>query len=248
MSNDDISAVPNDDASALPGDDVSAIPGDDASALPGEDQQPPEKKKRKTRGILLILLSVVLVCAGVTIGIVSFLPGTKAGDLTDMEGNVVVPDDPSATSSAFLQAADMVTDDGGDGFVIPSVNLHVPLGSVNEVDGVMNPPNFTSAFWIRNRGVSLDAADQGTVYIVAHTARAGKAPGNYVQSNGQILVKNGDFIMANQRTYTVTDTFTVPQDQIGGREELWANTPGMLVFVTCATTTVNLVIVGQLQS
>jgi len=222
----------------------------DISVVPGDEQEPKRKKRRG--GVLLIVLSVALILGGGGLAIYSFFPHTPAGALLDMENNVVVPDSPEATSSAFLEAADLVADDGGEGFVIPSVNLHVPLGSVNEVNGVMNPANFTSAFWIRNRGVSLENASQGTVYIVAHAARYGKAPGNIVQDNEQSLVKAGDFITANGVTFEVTGTKIIPQDQIETVSEIWADTPGMLVFVTClqkndhTPPTDNLILIAQL--
>ena len=148
----------------------------------------------------------------------------------------------------------MVADDGGEGFSIPSVGLQAPLGSVNEVDGVMNPPNFTSVFWIRNRGVSLDNANQGTIYITARSIRYGIAPGNYLQDHEKILVKTGEYIQVNQRTYQITNAEIIGKTDIGKHNELWANTPGMLVFVTdlerndYATSTNYLVIVGQLVS
>ena len=201
-----------------------------------------------------LLLAILLICGGIGVGVYTMWPKATAGDLVDLEGNIVVPDDADATSPAFLEAADMVEDDGGDGFSIPSVGLHVPLGSINEVDGVMNPPNFTSAFWIRNRGVSVDNADQGTVYIVAHSIQGGRAPGNYLQDHEQILVKAGDYVKVNDKTYAITDVQLILKTEIGSHEELWANTPGMLVFVTClqrndhAASTNNLVVVGQLIS
>lgn len=221
------------------------------SAVSGEQQ--PEKKKKRRGGLWITLLCAVLILGGGGLAVYSFIPHPpKAGALTDMDGNLVVPDDPSATSSAFLEAAAMVVDDGGEGLVIPSVNLKVPLGSVNEVNGVMNPANFTSAFWIRNRGVSLSNAADGTVYIVAHATRFGMAPGNIVQSGEKSLVQAGDFITANGVTYEVTGWQTIPQSQINTLDELWLNTPGMLVFVTCVlrndheAPTDNLIITGQL--
>jgi len=224
------------------------VSDNDVSMMP---DAPQEEKKRKRR-VLPLLLALVLICGGIGVGVYALWPKTGANTLVDLEGNIVVPDDPDATSPAFLEAADMVVDDGGEGFIIPSVGLNVPLGSVNEVDGVMNPPNFTSAFWIRNRGVSVENAAQGTVYIVAHSTRYGVAPGNMVQSNEQSLVKQGDIIQVNGVSYTATGWQAVPQGEIGSVEELWANTPGMLVFVTCVMRndhqypTDNLIITGQL--
>jgi len=230
------------------------VSNDDISMMPKADQVPEEEVKKKKRRILPLLIALVLICGGIGVGVYTLWPKAGASDLVDMEGNIVVPDDPNATSPAFLEAADMVVDSGGEGFRIPSVGLDIPLGAINEVDGVMNPANFVSAFWIRNRGVSVENASQGTVYIVAHSTRFGKAPGNLIQSNEQSLVKEGDTIWVDAAEYRVTGWQTSPQGQIGNIEELWANTPGMLVFVTCvlrndhATPTDNLIITGQLVS
>ena len=227
---------------------------EDVSMTPDVDQQPPEEEKKKKRRILPLLLAVLLICGGIGVGVYTLWPKAGGSDLVDLEGNVVVPDDADATSQAFLDAADMIEDDGGDGFSIPSVGLHVPLGSVNEVEGVINPPNFTSAFWIRNRGVSVDNADQGTVYIAAHSILWGKAPGNYIQENEKVIVNNGDYIQVNDKTYTITDVQLIPKTEIGSHDDLWANTPGMLVFLTClqrndkAPSTLNVVVIGQLVS
>jgi len=220
--------------------------------MPDADEQPPQEEKKRKRALLPLILAILLICGGIGIGAYTMWPKSSANGLVDIEGNIVIPDDADATSPAFLEAAAMVEDEGGDGFSIPSVGLHVPLGSINEVDGVMNPPNFTSAFWIRNRGVSVDNAEQGTVYIVAHSVQWGKAPGNYLQDQEKILVKDGDYVQVNGRTYQITDVELILKKEIGSHAELWANTPGMLVFVTClqrndhAASTNNLVVVGQL--
>jgi len=220
--------------------------------MPKADQVPEEEEKKKKRRLLPLLLALVLICGGIGVGVYTLWPKGGSSDLVDMEGNIVIPDDPNATSPAFLEAADMVVDSGGEGFRIPSVGLDIPLGAINEVDGVMNPANFVSAFWIRNRGVSVENASQGTVYIVAHSTRFGKAPGNLIQSNEQSLVKEGDTIWVDAAEYRVTGWQTSPQGEIGNIEELWANTPGMLVFVTCVlrndkqTPTDNLIITAQL--
>ena len=232
-------------------DDIDVTPD-----APEVGEQPEEEKKKKRR-VLPLLLAIVLICGGlggIGYGVYAFWPKSAPTGIVDMEGNIVVPDDPDATSSAFLEAADMVTDIGGEGFIIASVGLNVPLGSVNDVYGVMDPPNFTSAFLIRNRGVGLDNASQGTVYIIAHSTRFGTAPGNLLQSNEHSLVKEGDMIQVNGLNYRVTGWQTSPQDQLGNVQELWANTPGMLVFITCVlrndreAPTDNLIITGQLVS
>ncbi|MCL2785283.1 MAG: class F sortase [Propionibacteriaceae bacterium] len=209
-----------------------------------------EEKKKKRGGIWLILLSVLLIAGGVVIGVMSFKPAVVPEyELYDMDGNRVIMDDPSATTDEFLEAAQMVLDDGGAGLRIPTVKLAVPLGSVNDVNGVMNPPNFTSAFWVRNRGVSLDQAEQGTVYIVTHSSGYGRAPGNYLQKGGQSALTIGDYILVNDRTYVYTEARIIPQDRLAEHADLWENIPNRVLLITCQLGTgskYNLVIIGEL--
>ncbi|MDR2973981.1 MAG: hypothetical protein LBV00_04605 [Propionibacteriaceae bacterium] len=231
---------------------------DPVTPVPEAKPEDENKKKRKVLPVFLSILSVLLVAGGITFGAMSLWPGhTPAGAtaLIDMQGNVVVPDEPAATSSAFMEQAQMVTDDGGEGFVVPSLNLDVPLGSINEVEGVMNPPNFTSAFVIRNRGASLDNADQGTVYIVTHAIYQGHAPGNYLQADGQVSLKPGDIIKADGKEYSFVEAQIIAKEGQGGladHAELWTDDPGRLIIVTCVVrpeggiAVNNLVIIAQL--
>ncbi|MDR2931035.1 MAG: class F sortase [Propionibacteriaceae bacterium] len=225
----------------------------DPAAAP--EAQPEEEKKKRRGGILVILLSVLLIAGGVTFGVMSFLPsGTAAGQIRDMEGRIIVPDDPSATSSAFMEEAKMVENDGGEGFVVPVINLNVPVGSVNEVNGVMNPPSFTSVFWIRNRGVSLADAAQGTVYMVTHAIAGGSAPGNFLQTDGHVALNPGDVIMVNDKEYRFESAQSIPKTEIADHAELWTDDPGRLILITCVVRPEggiainNLVIIAKLVS
>lgn len=226
-------------------DEITQDPTDPTVEVPAQE----EKKKKKRGGWLLLVLSILLVAGGVTLGVMSFLPRpADATQVKDMEGNVVIPEDPSATTTPFMEQAQMVPDDGGDGFVIPVLKLDVPLGSINEVNGVMNPPNYTNVFVIRNRGVSLENADQGTVYMVTHTLHGGKAPGNIMQANGGVAMKPGDIIKANQRMYEYVSFEIIPKTDLDAHPDLWTNDPGRLVLVTCLSGTYdkNLIIIGKL--
>ena len=213
-----------------------------------------EKKKNRFTNILLIVLGVLLLAGGTGLGIKYFHDKSQESTLVDLNGNTVVPEDPSATSSPFMAAADMVVNDGGDGFRVPSIKLKVAIGSVNDVNGVMNPPNFQSVFWVRNRGVSLDNAEQGTVFMVTHAVQGGSAPGNIMQAKGQVVLKPGDTIQANQRTYEYESSQIIPKTEIGDHEDIWANTPGRLLVITCVLNPAggiavdNMVIVAKLVS
>jgi len=208
--------------------------------------------------LLLVLAFILLVGAGVF----AFQAWKQSsGDSSlpyDMSKHRIMPDDTSALDPQFLEQAAAV-DDVGTRFIIDSVNLDVPLGEVNEVNGVLNPPGFQSAYRVRNRGVTLDKASKGTVYVVAHALRPpGKAPGNFVTdlSTGKVIVKDGATIQVGDKTYKMTGSRVVSKNELSNEADLWANTPGMLVFVTCMETTIdssghavnNAVITGKLVS
>ena len=172
----------------------------------------------------------------------------------DMDGNKVVPDDPSLLDPSFIQKAD-ANEDVGVRFKIPSVNLNVPLGEVNQVDGLINPPGFKSVFRVKNMGATLGQAARGTVYVVAHSLHPGRAPGNYVIDidKANIIVGDGSEVDVGDRTYSVTLSMIIKKSELSAQTKLWANTPGMLVFITDlqykdAASNNNVVIVGQLVS
>jgi hypothetical protein len=132
------------------------------------------------------------------------------------------------------------------------VGLSAPLGSILDVDGVMYPPNYDSVFHVRNRGVSLREASQGTVFLVAHSTARGKSPGNFIQNKQQITVNQGEQIIVGDLVYQVVSTTKIPKDQIGEDATLWESIPGRLVFLTCAVephsgpSTTNIVVIGEL--
>jgi len=224
---------------------------------------PPVKTKRRLSDILLLVLAVMLIAGGATYGIVATIQSHNVQTMVDLEGNHVAPDDNSMFDPNVAKQMD-AKDDTGQRFIIDSVNLDVPLGEVNEVGGVINPPGFTSAYLIRNKSVSLDKADTGTVYVAAHSLRSpGKAPGNYVINiaAGNITVPYGATIQVGDRTYVMTSSEIVAKTDLGDDSKLWANTPGMLVFITCLQyddpskykntgghSPTNAVIIGQLVS
>jgi len=211
-------------------------PGD-AAAEDGEPEETAAKPKRKwsRSSILLLLLAILLVVGAAVTGGIYWYKEAHTVTFLDMNGNKVIPDDSSITDPAYVQAAD-AQPDIGQRFKMPSVNLDVPLGSVNQVGGLINPPGFTSVYWVKNMGVSLANADKGTVYVVTHAVKApGEAPGDYFidQSSTSIIVKPGAEVDVGDRKYTVTSSMVVSKNELGSQTSLWAGTPGMLVLITC---------------
>jgi len=225
----------------------------------------PSKRSRAV-DILLLLLSVALVAGGVVYGVTSWhssAPSDPGGvQYVDMAGNQVVPDDPQVQDPSYVQSADP-QDYNGLHFKIPSVKLDVPLREANVVNNVINPPGYTSVYLMRNIGVPLADAATGTVYVAAHSLRApGRAPGNFVidPASGVVVVPDGAEIDVGDRVYSVVSSRTISKPDLSTQADLWAPTPGMLVFITCLQSTSesgyqadghakdNAVIVGQLVS
>jgi hypothetical protein len=190
-----------------------------------------------------------LIVAGVIL-VIALVVDTGEVTLTDMNGDLVIADDDSRTPDD--QAIDMVLHQRSGEFQIPSVGLSADLGSINDVDGVMYPPNYESVFHVRNRGVGLTNAEEGTVFLVTHATAGGRSPGNYVQVDQNVTLNAGEFIIIGDLTYLVVDTYTVPKTEIGEDARLWESTPGRLVFMTCLVepsdgpSTTNIVIIGDL--
>jgi len=235
-------------------------PGDDDDEDEDIAEKPAKPRQKWSRSsLLLLLLAILLVVGAAVTGGIYWYKQAHTPTFLDMNGNKVVPDDNSVFDPAYVQAAD-AQPDLGQRFKVPSVNLDVPLGSVNQVDGLINPPGYTSVYWVKNMGVSPANADKGTVYVVTHSVKSpGTAPGDFLidQSTVSVIVQKGAEIDVGDRKYTVDSSLTVSKDELGSQTSLWAGTPGMLVLITCMQggtylpnghSATNVVIIGTLVS
>jgi hypothetical protein len=185
--------------------------------------------------------TVVLAAAGIT---GSLLAGTgngagTPGGVPDMAGNLVAPLPGATPAPAKLAAMHAVSQDGGQHFTVPAVGLDVPLGALDDVDGVITPPGFTSAYWVRNKGVTPQHASQGTVFVVMHSLMGGgMGPGNYLidEEHATSRVPVGATIEVAGLTYKVTGSSAIDRGQLAGRADVWENTPNRLVVITCLLT------------
>jgi len=230
-----------------------------------------KKRKRRVGDILLLLLALALLAGGAVAGFIALrdngtIPGGTAQGidtgLRDMHNNVVQPEDPEMLDPAYQSEAAATpevdpTTGNSQGFRVPDLKMDVPLWSVNDVKGSLNPPGFTAAYLVRNRGVSLAKADAGTVYVVMHTVRSpGFGPGNYFIDipSQTVTFRSDSLIYVGDRTYQFVSSELVLKTDIGQREDIWADTPGRLVIVTCwlnkqkTLDSHNLVIYAQLVS
>lgn len=139
-------------------------------------------------------------------------------------------------------------------FSIPSVGLYTPLGSLQEVRGIIRPTNFNNVFQITNRGVAYDKTREGTTYLAAHTLDAdqtagGLAPGNFIidASSKQPKIKNGDKINVGNETFSVTELKREGKGLISNDANIWdASVKDRLVLILCwPNSNDNYVIVAQ---
>lgn len=182
--------------------------------------------------VLAAILGAALIGAGL-IGILVALAPSAEPVLTDMRGNAVRYD-PGEGGLPVVPAS--IAPSTPERLVVESVGLDVPLGAVDAVDGRILPPDFTSAFWVRNLGVSLADGDGGTVFVVMHSLRGGAVgPGNYLIDVEQQTsrVEPGARVLVGDVAYTVTGSELVDKTRISQNPDVWADTPGRLLLITC---------------
>lgn len=193
----------------------------------------------RRRGIILVFaMSASLVIAGLvavfsnTLAQPTIVAESAAPvQAKDLAGNDVTLD-PRVTSPPGSNAIE----DTGERFRVPSVELNVPLGEVSEVNGEITPPGFGSVYIVRNRGVGLAVAEQGTVYAVTHSVRGGgMAPGNALIDvrNEAAGVDVGAVIEIGDRRYEITESQRITKEGLPTAPGLWEEIPGRLVVITC---------------
>ncbi|MCS5524676.1 class F sortase [Curtobacterium flaccumfaciens pv. oortii] len=187
----------------------------------------PNNRRRRQWVLLTVGAAAVATLIISIVGIAHYNTGP-----VDLRGNRVTYDDaapPTDRSSAVPQI-------GKGRFEVPSVGLNVPLGALTSVDNVIEPPGFTSAYWVRDHGVTPQNAGKGTVFVVMHSLRNGAiGPGNYLIDVDRHTSKVGlgATITVDDTQYTVTDTLAIDKPAIADANAVWANTPNRLVVITC---------------
>ncbi|MCJ1714909.1 class F sortase [Curtobacterium sp. VKM Ac-2922] len=189
---------------------------------------------RWRRGSVLAAVAAVLAAGMVTVAAIMLtVPGAQqrgGSGGVDLAGNTVQLDGPPPAPAASAAPS------GHGRFAAPSVGLDVPLGALDVVDGVIEPPGFTSAYWVRNLGVDPTAPASGTVFVAMHSLRAGGlGPGNALidVAHARARIAVGAPITVDGTTYRVTRTETVTKQDIRSDAGVWADVPGRLVVVTC---------------
>ena len=132
----------------------------------------------------------------------------------------------------------------GSRVLIPSLQADFALGSLEE-HGVINPTNFTSVFWITNRGVDVHHASEGTVYLATHAldfTTNGLSPGNilYSSSAGSPQLERGDSMIVDGVDFKFTEFRQVAKKDIPQDHDIWdASKENRLILVTCIANSPN---------
>lgn len=191
---------------------------------------------RPTRRRLLAAAGVLAASAAVVAGAAAAVGGWPgASDLPrDLAGAPARADVPAPAAGA--DGAGTAVDSGLGRFRAPSVGLDVPLGAVDVVGGVVDPPGFSSAYRVRDLGVAPEDAARGTVFVVMHSVRGGgTGPGDLLidDAAGSASIAPGAVIEVAGVDYSVGSSRAVPKGQLPDDAGVWADTPGRLVVITC---------------
>lgn len=128
---------------------------------------------------------------------------------------------------------------------IPSLNADFALGSLVEPkNGTVEPTNFTSVFWIKNRGVKYDHPEQGSVFLASHAldttpdgrALSGLAPGNWLYDpvTRESKLNPGDIMEVGGVRYKFKEFKRAGKGLIARDKDIWnEKKPNRLVFLTC---------------
>lgn len=128
---------------------------------------------------------------------------------------------------------------------IPSLNADFALGTLQEpASGVIEPTNFTSVFWITNRGVKYDNTKNGTAYLAAHaldqnaegSGLSGLAPGNWLYDpmTKESKLQPGDVIEVGGVKFAFEEFHRAGKGLIARDKDIWdEKKPNRLIFLTC---------------
>jgi hypothetical protein len=123
----------------------------------------------------------------------------------------------------------------------PSVGLTLPLGEMQAVAGVIDPPTPDIGYWVSNRGVLPATNSGGSVFAACHTWEHGEKPCNKLSdpADPSRTIQRGAPIIV--RTHTGTLTYTVVNVQTVSKQDVAANrvpdvrcsVPDHLIVMTC---------------
>lgn len=193
-----------------------------------------QSRRRSPLAAFLAVLGAVALAVGCFLTYVA-LRGPEAPVYVDMYGHQVEVENSSVNDPEWVEKANLEQVTGAS-FRVPEKGLIYPYGEVNQVNGVINPPNFQGVFRVRNLGVDLTRATEGTVYLATHALRGGgRSPGNDLSDidTRTTSLTPGMKLIVDTVPYFYESSYTIASDVLGLDVDLWANVPGRLVLVTC---------------
>ncbi|WP_064109929.1 class F sortase [Leifsonia xyli] len=209
---------------------------------------------RRRRAWPQLLAGVALILAAVGVMTLVLTPHGTAEGTVDLRGNPVSTDDATLSPEAVAAAAPEPV--AGVRFAVPSVGLDVAMEELTATAADIEPPGFTSVYHLRNHGTALDKPEAGTLFLLTHSIRGGGlAPGNALidVKNQRSAVSIGATISVGADTYRVTGTEVISKPDLAHRSDVWSDTPGRLVLITClqnpqgTPSQNNLVLTAQLE-
>jgi sortase (surface protein transpeptidase) len=182
-------------------------------------------------GLAVVLVVVLLPPAGGHGSPVTRTAQTVREPAPGQPAPTVSPGGPAARPATLLP-------DQPTALHIPSIGLNANVGALAVRGGEVDPPTPRSAYWLSDFGLAGPHATN-TVYIAGHTWRGGQGVFNPLLDvpHSSYAVHAGDEIVVDtpggSYDYTVTDTELYEKVAIADQSELWRNSPGRLVLVTC---------------
>jgi hypothetical protein len=124
---------------------------------------------------------------------------------------------------------------------MPALDLSVPLLSAVVVDGQINPPTLTDAYWYREFGDPARPGS-GTVVVAMHAVRGGRGPGNALAEpaeggRAEVLVSEGEQVRVGPARYRVSEVVVRSKDETRRDRRIWGTGDGAgpydLAVITC---------------
>lgn len=182
--------------------------------------------------VVALLAALVVVAAGVGIALM-LRPGAEPAPSASPSPSPSSPPAPSTTA----RMAD-VPMAAPERVLIPRVGIDLAVLPDAPVDGVLDPPGVTDAYWIEDYGTPGTDADN-TVYLAAHSSLRMDAAFNPLLDvdHQESVLEPGDEVVvvtANGRlTYEVTRSQRYDKNALPAADEVWDVEPGVLHLITC---------------
>lgn len=124
--------------------------------------------------------------------------------------------------------------------VIDGLDMDLPVLPLTARGGAINPPTLTAAYWIQPYGEPVGSAEEAdnTLYLAAHSTGTGDYGFDpLMESGGGGTLEAGDVVEVStptgQVSYTVERTERYAKGELPAATEVWENSPGRLVLITC---------------